>query len=319
MKALAISVMMNILKTIADSALEIADDIVQALIALLTAMLNSFTNYLSISVDDIPLIGGILRTIGVNDTTTVGHIFCLMGMFPTTFVYQAATTSTAPLFELAASTGVGAADADHVGDALKLTHGVLRVIQGFGDAIADYQAFSDSESGSAKFAPLKFAGYSDSVIGLCVAVVTWPGAKKPDGTTGAPFTTAPPVTNLADRLTLSKWSLATSGPIIGASTQFAKASGSTYTSWAPWVVMVLFGAALGLGLAADAETDLHNAEAYTLTALEITPRFVAPLVLQFINDPADDIPIAVKMFCDAFMEGIAGSIIAADAAEALNG
>jgi hypothetical protein len=307
-----------------------ADDVVQAVIALVEAVLAQIVTYLSTPIDDVPLIGGILRHLGVDDTTTVGHMFTLLAMFPTTLVLQLSTDGATTLFpaDVYPTSLSVAATADlalrsspsDVATGLKLGHGVVRILQGLVDSVADYQAFSSNEDNSPK-GPLKWATFADNGWALVVAAFTWPGILNKDGTSGNPYTNDPPTATLADRLTLAKWSLASLAPVWGIGWFWCNRNtpSRSQSIMGPLFTTAVFAGVLGCGIAANYESGKDDAMTQAITALEVTPRVCAPLVTKAINDTALNLPIVVKMIMDMDMEAIAGVLITRQAALAFVG
>ena len=306
-----ISTLLSLMQTAATTVLEMADACVQALIALAQYAFDQLSAFLTTDIDDVPLIGGILRFFKVDDTSSVGHLFTLIAMFPPTFITSIETGGTGSLFPATTTSGV-ATTSDPWGEGLRSTHGIVRVLEGLLDTAADLAAYDDGEADSSpSTGPLKWSCYGDAVVGLVLTVVDWPGTKNADGTTAPPFATGLDSSGPGGNLVAPKWLLGLAGPALFLCLSDADGSGlaQPYMAWMPWATTAISGSVMGLGLAINDKKQAAPVD-YFITAAENTPRVLAPFTTKIINESSNDVAIGVKVAADCLLETIAGALIA---------
>jgi hypothetical protein len=306
LKTMGVPILVEMLQTISGDVLNFADTVIQDLLTLANAVIAGVADALTLPVPGLNLLGALLSKFGVNIDTSVGHVFVLMLMFPTTLAHRLLEDGT-PLFPSTSSTSDTSVD---WAKALGYTHGVARILQGLSDVVADAYTLG---AGSVTKGPLKWTAMADAVWGACLQLVVWPGAKV-NGVTQRPFST-----HIADdtvgNLAIWKYALGFLGPLLG----FVFTAGAWngprfYSDWAPYLVAGTFAGSLGLGIAADAETGASITTA-VIGTLETLPRVVAPLATAQYNENSEGAAVIIKLITDA-LEAAAGGSLVALAAEA---
>ena len=318
-KEMTVVLLLQIAQALVDEVLDFADTVVTKVLAVLQAMFDSWVDMLETNLLNLPLISEILNLFGVELNVSVGDIFGMILMFPTTIAYRIGFGGDGKMFQsgvsAAARAGVGAAS-DPLGADLTFAHAVVRGFGALVDAIVDAKVYDDSGSDAAtRRSPLKYVGYLDTVFNTALVVLTYPGKKNADGTTAPPFVN--PIIDfnnntVHDRITYSKYIIGVVNPALTAVAQYAKANSlaAGYTTWAPYIRTVLGVSGFALGVAGSlTKTPVANDKVIVAGALEAVPGMVAPLAVQAINDGAFDIPLAIKLATDAILEPIAAALI----------
>lgn len=304
LKTMGMSILVEMLEKITVNVLTFADTVISKLLDAVNAAITSFANVLTTPVPGLTLLAAVLSKFGVHVDTSAGHVYGLMLMFPATLAHRLAEDG-APLFPSADSASAASVD---WAKALGYMHGTARMLQGLSDVVADVWVLSDGELDTR---PLKWTALADAIWGAALQTVVWPGAKNPDGTTAAPFSTSmadPTVGNLG----IWKYSLGFLGPLLGTVFTLGAWNGTkSYSSWAPYLVAGNYAAAFGLGLAAEIEKNASVTTAI-ISALEVLPRVVAPLATLALNEDNDGAALIIKIVTDA-METIAGAAIVGEA------
>jgi hypothetical protein len=304
-KTMGVTILVEMLEKITDNVLNFADTVITDLLNAADAAIAAFAGVITTPVPGLNLLGAILSKFGVHIDTSAGHVYGLMVLFPATLAHRLAEDGT-PLFPSTDSSSTPTT-VDWT-KALGYVHGTARMLQGMSDVVADVWVLSD---GYIDNRPLKWTALADAIWGAALQVVVWPGAKNPDGTTAAPFTTPiadPTVGNLG----IWKYSLGFLGPLLGTVfTLGAWNNPQPYSSWAPYLVAGNYAAAFGLGLAAEVEKNSPVTTAI-ISALEVVPRIVAPLATLAYNEDSEGAALVIKIVTDA-METIAGAAIVGEA------
>ncbi len=205
-----------LLKQAVHDLLAFADALVQALIDLGMAAMKQLGDMLSHGFEEIPLVGQLLTRFGVDPTLNVAHLVSLVLMYPATLAARIIHGSDSTLFP--ASTGqdseLGVAAQLDWAFGLGLSAAIGQGIWGAADAVGDLSRVVGKE-------PSGIIGWIDIASPLVLAILGWPGALNPDGTTAAPFA------NLIDgdgpdgAMIWPNWLLGLVPPVVGLCGQFA--------------------------------------------------------------------------------------------------
>jgi hypothetical protein len=80
--------LLQLLDSLIHTAFELADDLAVALLELLELAVTAFSDLIQISLDDLPLIGPLLKAAGLPGSVTIGGLVTLMVAFPTALAYK---------------------------------------------------------------------------------------------------------------------------------------------------------------------------------------------------------------------------------------
>lgn len=313
-KDLAFTAILSLIRDLADDALKFADGVIDKVIALLQAMIDEWVDLLETTINEVPLIGAILAWFGVDLTTSVGHLFGLILMFPTTIAYKVFTGGDGVMFQTQTGTAV-AAVADPLGQDLQFSHAAIRGIGALIDSAVDVGVLVDSETpNEQRVTPLKWVGYLDTLFTAAICTVTYPGPKNPDGTTIIPFSkpVLPSNPTSQDWKVYFKYIIGWLNPTLTGAAQACKAFelAAGYTTYFPIVRFAIGASVLGLGVDILANKANQTGETYGYTVLETLPVMLSPLALAAINDDTLAIPLAVKLLIDLAGELTAATLIA---------
>ncbi len=168
------------LKDAVADLLGFADAVVNAVLDLVEAVMDQLGALLAHQFDEIPVIGGLLNKLGVDDTMSVAHLVSMVLMYPATLANRIKNGSSSSLFPTSAATATKRLAAAELDWALGLQmsasvgQGTWGIIDMIGDAAA-----------AAKQAPPAFVGWTDIVAPCILNILQWPGTP-----TGAPFQNA---------------------------------------------------------------------------------------------------------------------------------
>ncbi len=291
-----------------DDLIELADLIVQAFISLMQAVVSSFSDLLNFPIDHIPLLGAILKLLGIDDAPTIGHIFSLALMFPTTLAYQLDHDGSGSLFpaNLGASDELATPSADW-GPALAYTHGIVRIIMAPVTAAGSVQTYYQLDEGQ-EF-PLAWYGWFGVVSNLYLLTTTWPGVKV-NGLTPPPYTTAPDTTGLTNELAVGELAASWANPLLNAAAVMCKQSGVAASSveWMPYVTTIIALGNLILTGIVDVKRTAKP-ELFAIHMLERTPPTLTPFLTPAVADGSELLTLGLKVFCDIGMNVAAGGLV----------
>ena len=193
-KDLGIETFFGFMQALVDGVLALADAVVTALFTLVEAVVTAFGTFLGTSIDDVPLIGGLLKAFGVEHTTTVGHLLSLVAMFPVTLVHQIDHQGQ-PLFPggavVGASAGPVADSAGPVADSADWGPSLLWASAGIQAVWGACDLASDTLTATGETTLPQLLVLADIVLPAILQVPQWPGTSRSDGTTAPPLSTPP--------------------------------------------------------------------------------------------------------------------------------
>ena len=304
---IAVGTLMTALSAGVTDALKLGDAIVVDLLQLLQDFLDEFGDILDTEIDSVPLIGGVLSHLGIGvPKTTVGHLFCLIVMFPTTFAYQLAHDGHGSLFPALPSSGAVSDTADW-GPGLEYTHGVVRIIGGPIAALGDFERLYNLTAP----VPPPWFGYFGGILGCIISICTWPGTKV-NGVTPAPFTTPPDVTGMTNEIAAAQLLVGWTQPILTialAACNAQKADAGLIDAFGV-VTFALALAAVGLGEYVDTARDVEhtNPKLYAAKLIERIPGTLSPLATKALEEMTGGWSIAGKLVCDLVFNITAGAL-----------
>lgn len=319
-KGMAFTRLVSVMHQLVARGTALADQLVGTFVSMIKAIADLIEDFVNTPIAGLGLLGALLSKLGVSSSLTLGHVFALLITFPMTLVNRLATGAPMDVPQRAdsASGVVATTVVDTWGKYRLAVHGSARALHSIIDLVDD---FATATSGDDKAKPNKWVSGFDAFTSLALGAVTWP-APKVDGKTPPPFTTDLPRGTQIEKLTLAHWALSVAGPGIGllifavrlGTAQRAPSPNPTatpYGLWMPWVNMLTFAATLGTGVYLDWADTTHVTEkdkivAYAETITEVLPRVLSPLATQYINSPADELPLAIKAVVDAMQLVSAG-------------
>ena len=160
------------LKDAVADLLGFADAVVNAVLDLVEAVMDQLGALLAHQFDEIPVIGGLLNKLGVDDTMSVAHLVSMVLMYPATLANRIKNGSSSSLFPTSAATATKRLAAAELDWALGLQmsasvgQGTWGIIDMIGDAAA-----------AAKQAPPAFVGWTDIVAPCILNILQWPGTR----------------------------------------------------------------------------------------------------------------------------------------------
>jgi len=175
------------LKSAVADLLGFADAVVKAVLDLAEAVMDQLGTLLAHQFNEIPVVGGLLHKLGVDDTMSVAHLVSMVLMYPATLGSRIKNGSGSSLFPTAATATVkteelAAAELDWA-LGLQMSAAVGQGIWGIIDMIGDAAA-------AAKQDPPPFVGWTDMVAPCILNILQWPGKLNADGSTAPPFANA---------------------------------------------------------------------------------------------------------------------------------
>ena len=100
LKTTGVKDILKALASIINSMMKLLELVIDSMLDVVQAALDGFLDVLTFPLDDIPLIGDLMRLAGVSDNLTFGRLACLVAMFPAVLIKQIATgDSSRELFE----------------------------------------------------------------------------------------------------------------------------------------------------------------------------------------------------------------------------
>ncbi len=202
----------TVLKSTVHDLLAFADALVQALIDLTMAAMDQLGAMLGHQINDIPLVGSVLKLFGIDPTMSVAHLVSLVLMYPATLANRIKNGSDATLFP-ATGQQLAAAQLDWAAG-LQISAAVGQGIWGFADAAGDTYRVADEE-------PSGMIGWIDIVSPLVLTILEWPGEPNSDGTTAPPFANNIDSAGPDGAMIWPNWLLNFVPPIAGLCGQFA--------------------------------------------------------------------------------------------------
>lgn len=319
LKGLPVTTLIGVFQNAIDDVLNYLDTVVAALIALMQAIIDGIGDFLDTNlIDTLPLLGGILSALGIDDSSlTVGHVYGLILMFPTTVVHSVVTGSTSPMFnyndvDVDVDVDLAAAVSDPLARDLMITHGVIRALCGLIDVPVDAFILLDDEAPpGTRLAPLRWVGMFDAVATLAIQVTVYPSPKV-DGKVVPPCSTPPalPPGELGNEV-LAKLVLGAANPLLAIVMQSAKLLGkgipANYTKWLQIFRSLMAATSLGLGMDIDVKKGGTRPVAYVAQCCEMATLIISPFAMAFVNDENEFVPIAVKAVGDVG-EAISGGL-----------
>lgn len=170
------------LKSAVADLLGFADAVVKALLDLVEAVMDQLGALLTHQFNEIPMVGGLLSRLGVDDTMSVAHLVSMVLMYPATLADRIKNGSGSSLFPATATENLAAAELDWA-LGLQMSAAVGQGIWGILDMIGDAAAAAQQSA-----PPL--VGWTDIVAPCILNILQWPGALNADGTTAPPFANA---------------------------------------------------------------------------------------------------------------------------------
>ena len=204
----------GILKSAVHDLLAFADAVVQALLDLAKAVMDELADMLTHQINEIPVVGSLLRLFGVDDTMSIDHLTSLVLMYPATLANRIKNGSGAQLFPGTGASGDLVAAQLNWGPGLQISAAVGQGVWGAADAMADtFKAGGQEAPG--------MIGWIDIVAPIILNILQWPGAPNGDGSIAPPFVNSIDSSGKDDLLILPTWLLGWVPPVAGLCGQFA--------------------------------------------------------------------------------------------------